>query len=70
MTKRHLYAKHGIRHYWLVDPDTRTLEALELRDGIWVELGVYDETSVVRIRPFDEVELPIGRPFLPAPAEP
>jgi len=69
VTKRHLYAKHGVSHYWLIDPDTRTLEALELRDGMWIELGVYDDTATVRIRPFDDVELPIGRLFLPAPPD-
>lgn len=68
VTKRHLYAKHGIRYYWLVDPDSRTVEALELRDDVWVELGVYDDTATVRIRPFEEVELPIGRLFLPPPS--
>lgn len=25
-TKRDLYARHGAREYWLVDPDTRTIE--------------------------------------------
>jgi len=66
VTKRHLYAKHGIRHYWLVDPESRTLEALELRDGVWVEVGVYDDTATARVPPFSELELPIGRLFLPA----
>ncbi|GAB4215870.1 MAG: hypothetical protein OHK0013_41810 [Sandaracinaceae bacterium] len=70
VTKRRLYAAHGILHYWLVDPETRTLSALELRDGHWVELGVYDDTSCVRIAPFELVELPIGRLFLPKKAEP
>jgi Uma2 family endonuclease len=65
VAKRRLYAAHGVKHYWLVDPETRTLEALELREGVWMEVGVYDEESVVRIRPFEEVELPIGRLFLP-----
>ena len=65
VAKRCLYAEHGVKHYWLVDPETRTLEALELREGVWMEVGVYDEESVVRIRPFEEVELPVGRLFLP-----
>lgn len=70
VTKRRLYAAHGVRHYWLIDPDTRTLTALELRDGQWTELGVYDDTAAVRIAPFELVELPIGRLFLPKKAEP
>ena len=30
--KAHLYAKLGIDHYWIVDPEARSLEAFE-RDG-------------------------------------
>jgi len=63
--KRRLYAEHGVKHYWIIDPDTRTLEALELRDGLWVELGVYDENNTVAIAPFIEAELVIDRLFLP-----
>ena len=31
--KAQLYARHGVRHYWLVDPDARTVEAFELAEG-------------------------------------
>jgi len=64
VVKRRLYAEHGVRHYWLVDPDARTLTALELRDGGWVEVGVFDDTMTARIPPFDAVEVPLGRIFL------
>jgi Uma2 family endonuclease len=66
VTKRHLYAAHGVAHYWIVDPDARTLTALTLRDGQWVEAGVFDDTASVRVPPFEAVEIPIGRLFLPA----
>jgi Uma2 family endonuclease len=69
VTKRHLYAQAGINYYWLIDPDARVLEALVLRDGMWVELGVYDDTAVVRIAPFDAIELDVGRLFLPRDAD-
>ena len=29
------YAAFGVRWYWLLDPDTRTLEVCELRDGLY-----------------------------------
>lgn len=66
--KRRLYAEHGVHHYWLLDPETRTLEALELRDGRWSEVGVYDETATVRVAPFEAIELAVGRLFLPREA--
>lgn len=69
VTKRHLYAKRGVRHYWLVDPDARTLEALELRDGRWIDAGTFDDTATARIAPFEAVELAVGRLFLPVTAD-
>lgn len=30
LTKAQLYAKHQVPHYWVVDPDQRTVEAYEL----------------------------------------
>ncbi len=68
-TKRRLYARAGIPYYWLIDPELRGLEALVLRDGVWVELGVYDDTATARIAPFDAIELEIGRLFLPKEAD-
>jgi Uma2 family endonuclease len=43
------YAAFGVRHYWLVDPELRSLEILELRaDGLYAHVlgaasGVLDE---------------------------
>ncbi|MGE0791454.1 MAG: Uma2 family endonuclease [Sandaracinaceae bacterium] len=65
VTKRHLYATHGVPHGWLVDPDAKTLEAVSLREGNWMLTGSYDDTATARIAPFDAIELEIGRLFLP-----
>jgi hypothetical protein len=53
----------------LIDPELRAVEALALRDGVWVELGVFDETATARIAPFEAIELEIGRLFLPKEAD-
>jgi hypothetical protein len=42
---------------------------LALRDGTWVETGVYDESALVRIAPFEAIELEIERLFLPKEAD-
>jgi len=65
VTKRRLYAEHGIQHYWIVDPAARTLEAFVLEHGRWVDAGSFDEHATARIPPFEAVELAIGRIFLP-----
>ncbi len=63
--KRNLYAEHGVRHYWIVDVDARTLEAFELDDGRWLLAGNFDEAALARIAPFEDIELAVGRLFLP-----
>lgn len=69
VTKRRLYARHRVPHYWLVDPQTRTLEALRLESELWVETGSWGEGDVARVEPFDAIELDIGRLFVPAPGQ-
>jgi Uma2 family endonuclease len=69
VTKRRLYAEHHVGHYWIVDPEARTLEAFTLEKGRWVDAGSFDSTSIARITPFPEVELSVGRLFLPRNAE-
>lgn len=63
--KRRLYATHGVPYYWLLDPVARTLEALRLDDGVWVELGVWGDGDLAAIDPFAVVELEVGRLFPP-----
>lgn len=70
VTKRRLYAQGGVVHYWIVDPTARTLEAFALDGSSWRDAGSFDEGSIARIPPFEGIELPIGRLFLPRPGEP
>ena len=55
--------------HWLIDPDARVLEALTLRDGTWVEVGVYNDNATARIAPFEAIELEVGRLFSPRDAD-
>jgi Uma2 family endonuclease len=58
--KKPFYAKHKVKHYWIVDPDAHQLIAFELQKNDWVEQGTWSEEDRVRIRPFPEVELYLG----------
>jgi Uma2 family endonuclease len=65
VTKARLYAAKGVRHYWLVDPAARTLEARVLREGQWLVLGSYTAEDRACIEPFEAVELELALIFPP-----
>jgi Uma2 family endonuclease len=52
-----LYAREGVRHAWLVNPKTRTLEVLRNEGGRWLLLVTHAAEARVRAEPFEAVEL-------------
>ena len=40
-TKRDLYARHGVKEYWISDPEARTVVVMSLRDGEYETVGEY-----------------------------
>ena len=60
LTKRSLYARAGVREYWLVDPEARTIEILTLdRDAFHLAVAASSDATPVS---------PLLGP-LPAPAD-
>ena len=57
--KREIYAREGVRHLWFVDPNAKTLEAFELRDGQWVLLATLADDDPVSLSPFDAITFPL-----------
>ena len=45
--KRDLYERSGVREYWIVDADEKTLTVLALNGGRYREIGVYREGEVL-----------------------
>ena len=58
--KMPIYAQLGLRHLWLVDPDLRTLEAYENREGKWLLLTTLEGDAAVAVPPFDAVSFSLG----------
>ncbi|MFM8412638.1 MAG: Uma2 family endonuclease [Alphaproteobacteria bacterium] len=56
-----IYAREGIRHAWLVDPITRTVEFLALDRGQWVVTANHGGGDVVRVDPFAAVGIDLAR---------
>lgn len=64
--KKHIYAREGVEFVWLLDPVGRTLEAFQLQEGRWLELGSWGpEDDRVRVAPFDAIELELSALWLP-----
>ena len=55
-----LYARCGVPHCWLVDPDLKTLEVFENRDGKWLLLAVLENDAGVSQPPFDAIEFSLA----------
>ena len=41
--KRALYARHGVREFWMVDTNARLIEVLLLRESEYETVGIYGE---------------------------
>ena len=58
--KRHIYAREGVAWLWFIDPETRTLEALELKNDIWTVLDILTDDAPVSLPPFTEISFPLN----------
>lgn len=58
--KARRYAELGIRHYWLVDPDTRPVECHKLVDGAYERVSTMDQTSRTSVPDFPDLELSLA----------
>jgi Uma2 family endonuclease len=60
MIKMPLYAELGVEHFWLVDPDFKTLEVHQLENQRWSLMAGLKEDDQVRAVPFDAIAFSLG----------
>jgi len=60
VVKMRIYARAGVGHLWLLDPDLRTLEVYGLESFRWVLLETHEDDARVALPPFDAVEIDLG----------
>lgn len=46
--KKRLYAKQGVKEYWIVDPGEKTVEIYSLKEGVFVITQSYTEKDVLK----------------------
>ena len=61
--KRDLYAKHGVKEYWLVDPYAKQVMVMLLKDGSYEIVGVYREDDTLNSPTLEGFELDLSRVF-------
>jgi Uma2 family endonuclease len=65
--KQKVYARSGVEWLWLVnaDPLVRSLQVFRsTEEGLWLLHSTYADEAVVRVPPFEEIELPLVKLWL------
>jgi len=60
-----LYAAGKVKHYWIVDPMMRTIEAYRLSRGKYVGRVRGSGSAVVQLPPFADLKIPLGKFWRP-----
>jgi len=61
--KVEIYRRHGVPHYWILDPVQETLLVYRLTPDGWLLVLTAGRGDVVRAEPFDAIELRVGLLF-------
>ena len=64
VAKAGLYARYGIRHYWIADPVARTLETYGAEGAEYRLIATREGASRVRTALFPRLEIDLGRTWV------
>jgi Uma2 family endonuclease len=68
--KMRMFARFGVREYWIVDPDSETVEVYYLSEGSYELVQAASTTQLAGSRILPELILNVGALFVPPAATP
>ncbi len=63
LTKLNLYQRAGVREYWIVDPENRSVQVLTLTNGLLLPQDEYGSEDVARVNGLDGCFIDLGKVF-------
>jgi len=61
--KQKLYARAGVKEYWIVDPEARTIDVMALGPHGYLLVRVYRKEETLQSPPLPGLAIPLGRIF-------
>ena len=63
LVKLDLYQRAGVREYWIVDPDSSTVQVFMLKDGYLHPHEVYSEKDIAKVNVLDGCFIELSKVF-------
>jgi len=63
LLKFNLYLKAGVREYWIIDPESKTVQVFELKDGQYFA-NAYDDVSCIPVITLPGLEINMADVFI------
>lgn len=63
LVKLGLYQRAGVREYWIVDPDSQTVQVFTLSDGLLLPHEVYNRQGVAKVNILDGCFIELSKVF-------
>ena len=61
--KRKLYARHGVKEYWIVDPDDETIEVQRLQGKFFSTTAIFEKGQSLASPTFEGLSVDVGEVF-------
>ena len=68
--KSDIYAREGVLHLWICDPEVRTLQAFALSAGKWLAISTLTDEEIGSLPPFEKLNIRLSHIWVGGPMWP